>query len=129
MFYFVLTVVFILITDIGLNNTPPTITFAQSSGNVTSPLNMAQEWISQRDNVKIFFTYQPERPIIDTFTKLQFRVINLTDNEDLTDFDARVNYSLILQNSENGCNHNVTYWIGLGRWNYKIFISQTLLIT
>ena len=90
MFYFVLTIVFVLITDRGLNSTPPTITFAQPSGNVTSPLNKTQEWISQRDNVKIFFTYQPERPIIDTFTKLQFSVINLTDNENLKDFDSRV---------------------------------------
>ena len=31
-----------------------------------------------------------KRPIIDTFTKLEFRVINLTGNENLKDFDARV---------------------------------------
>lgn len=40
--------------------------------------------------MKILFTYTPERPIIDTFTKLEFRVINLTSNENLKDFDARV---------------------------------------
>jgi hypothetical protein len=40
--------------------------------------------------MKILFIYQPERPIIDTFTKLQSSVINLTDNENLKDFDARV---------------------------------------
>jgi hypothetical protein len=66
------------------------VAFSQPPGNVTSPLNKTQEWISQRDNVKILFTYQPERPIIDTFTKLQFSVINLTDNENLKDFDSRV---------------------------------------
>lgn len=87
---FAMTITFVLITDKGLTNAPPAITFAQPSGNVTSPLNKTQEWISQRDNVKIFFTYQPERPIIDTFTKLQFSVINLTNNESLKDFDARV---------------------------------------
>jgi hypothetical protein len=81
---------FILITIKGLNNLPPAITFAQPLGNVTSPLNKTQEWISQKDNVKILFTYQPERPIIDTFTKLEFSVINLTNNENLKDFDARV---------------------------------------
>ena len=65
--------------------------FAQSSVNKTSlPLNKTQEWISERDDVKILFTYQPERPIIDTFTKLEFSVINLTSNENLEDFDARV---------------------------------------
>ena len=64
--------------------------FAQSSGNATSPLNKTQVWISQEDDVKVLFTYQPERPIIDTFTKLEFSVINLTNNENLKDFDARV---------------------------------------
>ncbi|MDX1372666.1 MAG: hypothetical protein R3321_09360, partial [Nitrososphaeraceae archaeon] len=58
--------------------------------NDTEPLNKTQEWINERDNVKILFTYQPERPIIDTFTKLEFSVINLTSNENLKDFDARV---------------------------------------
>jgi hypothetical protein len=80
----------IQLTDKGLNNALPRKTFAQSSGNVTSPLNKTQEWISLKDNVKILFTYQPERPVIDTFTKLEFSVINLTNNENLKEFDARV---------------------------------------
>lgn len=88
--YIVMIVAAILITDKGLNNVPSSISFAQSSENMTSPLNKTQEWISQRDNVKVLFTYQPERPIIDTFTRLEFRVINLTNNENLKDFDARV---------------------------------------
>jgi len=83
-------VITILITDKGLNNALLEKTFAQPSGNVTSPLNKTQEWISQKDNVKILFTYQPERPIIDTFTKLEFNVINITNDENLKDFDARV---------------------------------------
>jgi hypothetical protein len=78
------------ILDKSFNNALPSTTYAQSSGNVTSPLNKTQEWISQKDDVKILFTYQPERPVIDTFTKLEFRVINLTNNENLEDFDARV---------------------------------------
>jgi biopolymer transport protein ExbD len=80
----------ILLTDKGLNNALPEKTFAQLSGNVTSTLNKTQEWISLKDNVKILFTYQPERPVIDTFTKLEFSVINLTNNENLKEFDARV---------------------------------------
>ena len=89
--FFVMIVVTILVIDKGFNNAlPGTTTFAQTSGNATSPLNKTQEWISQKDAVKILFTYQPERPIIDTFTKLEFSVINLTNNENLKDFDARV---------------------------------------
>jgi hypothetical protein len=74
----------------GINNVLPPVTFSQLSSNVTSPLNETQEWVSQKDAVKILFTYQPERPIIDTFTKLEFSVINITNNENLKDFDARV---------------------------------------
>ncbi|HXW11327.1 MAG TPA: hypothetical protein VD694_01105 [Nitrososphaeraceae archaeon] len=88
--FFATPVATILIIDQGFNNFLPGTTFAQSSENVTSPLNKTQEWISQKDDVKILFTYQPERPIIDTFTKLKFSVINLTNNENLEDFDARV---------------------------------------
>jgi hypothetical protein len=74
----------------GINNVLPPVTYSQPSSNVTSPLNETQEWVSQKDAVKILFTYQPERPIIDTFTKLEFSVINMTNNENLKDFDARV---------------------------------------
>jgi len=74
----------------GINNVLPPVTFSQASSDVTSPLNETQEWVSQKDAAKILFTYQPERPIIDTFTKLEFSVINMTNNENLKDFDARV---------------------------------------
>jgi hypothetical protein len=88
--FFLMIVATILIIDKGINNALPSTTLAQPSGNVTSPLNKTQEWISQKDNVKILFTYQPERPVIDTFTRLEFRVTNLTNDENLKDFDARV---------------------------------------
>lgn len=73
-----------------MNNVLLPMTFSQPSGNMTSPLNETQEWVSQKDAVRILFTYQPERPIIDTFTKLEFAVINITNNQNLKDFDARV---------------------------------------
>jgi hypothetical protein len=90
MFFFVMLVATFLMTDKGFNYVLPDSTFAQPTGNLTLPLNKTQEWISQKDNVKILFAYQPERPIIDTFTKLELSVINLTNNENLKDFDARV---------------------------------------
>jgi hypothetical protein len=80
----------IMIAKENLGNNLLQVTLAQPSANTTSPLNKTQEWVNQKDAVKILFTYQPERPIIDTFTKLEFNVINLTDNENLKDFDARV---------------------------------------
>jgi hypothetical protein len=81
--------VFIIIEEV-FDSNPSNIIFGQSSINDTEPLNKTQEWISEKDNIKILFTYQPERPIIDTFTRLEFSVINLTSNENLKDFDARV---------------------------------------
>jgi hypothetical protein len=82
--------IIIILTKGGLDSNSSDIILAQSFVNNTEPLNKTQEWINERDNVKILFTYQPERPIIDTFTKLEFSVINLTSNENLKDFDARV---------------------------------------
>jgi hypothetical protein len=78
------------VTNKDINDALAGTAFAQSSRNISLPLNKTQEWISQKDNVKILFTYQPERPIIDTFTKLQFRVINTTSDEELKGFEARV---------------------------------------
>jgi hypothetical protein len=52
--------------------------------------NRTQQWISQRDGIKILFTYEPEKPIIDTFTELKFSILNLTSSEHLKDFMARV---------------------------------------
>jgi hypothetical protein len=78
-----LLMLFFTVLAMGLDKTIPHMALGQSASNLTSPLNKTQEWISQRDNVKILFTYQPERPIIDTFTKLEFSVINVTSNENL----------------------------------------------
>ncbi|MGA9744336.1 MAG: hypothetical protein WBQ16_06950 [Nitrososphaeraceae archaeon] len=35
-----------------------------------------QEWTNVKDNIKIEFTYFPEKPIIDTFTTLNFSIQN-----------------------------------------------------
>lgn len=39
-----------------------------------------QELIDKEDDIKILFTYEPEKPIIDTFTKLIFSVQDLEGN-------------------------------------------------
>ena len=83
LYFGLLTMFFIIIEEV-FDSNPSNIIFGQSSINDTEPLNKTQEWISEKDNIKILFTYQPERPIIDTFTRLEFSVINLKD------FDARV---------------------------------------
>jgi len=49
-----------------------------------------QVWMSKRDNIRIDFAYKPDRPIIDTFTTLNFSVLKLSNGEHIKDFDARV---------------------------------------
>ena len=39
-----------------------------------------QELTDNNDGIKILFTYEPEKPIIDTFTKLSFSVQDLEGN-------------------------------------------------
>jgi hypothetical protein len=49
-----------------------------------------QEWIDKSKNIQIQFDYSPEKPIIDTFTELQFSVQDLETGEHIKNFDARV---------------------------------------
>ena len=46
--------------------------------------------IDKQKNIKIQFDYSPDKPIIDTFTQLQFSIQNLTNDQHIKDFDARV---------------------------------------
>ena len=49
-----------------------------------------QEWTNLKDQVKVQFTYSPERPIIDTFTSLNFSIQDLKTGEHIKDVMARV---------------------------------------
>jgi hypothetical protein len=49
-----------------------------------------QECKNVKDNVKVQFAYLPDKPIIDTFTALNFSVQNLKTGEHIKDFTARV---------------------------------------
>ena len=49
-----------------------------------------QELIYKNKNIKIQFDYDPDKPIIDTFTELLFSVQDLETGEHIKDFDARV---------------------------------------
>lgn len=66
----------------GYNHLVP-IAFSHTKGNV-------QEWTDLEDNIKIQFTYSPEKPLIDTFTTMNFSVQELNSAEHIKDFTARV---------------------------------------
>jgi hypothetical protein len=44
-----------------------------------------QEWTDQYSGISILFNYEPEKPIIDTFTELNFSIQNTTTGHHLSD--------------------------------------------
>jgi hypothetical protein len=49
-----------------------------------------QEIIDQHDKIKIQFAYEPEKININTLTNLKFSILNLTTNEHIKNFLARI---------------------------------------
>jgi hypothetical protein len=49
-----------------------------------------QDWKDTENNLEIKFSYSPEKPIIDAFTKLEFSVTNLKTGEHIQNFIAHV---------------------------------------
>ena len=58
--------------------------------------NETQVWIDRENNVKIFFTYSPENPVINTTTLLKFTAVNLLTGSHLKNLLAMV---VIISNS------------------------------
>jgi len=58
--------------------------------------NNLQTWVDKLNNLKIDFTYLPEKPIIDSPTELKFVVMNPQTYSHLTGLSARV---VVLTNS------------------------------
>jgi hypothetical protein len=82
---FIILMFLIILLDSAYGHITGSIT---SGSNNTS--NKIQEWVHQRDGIKIQFTYKPDKPIIDTFTELKFSVMNLTTGDHIKDSLARV---------------------------------------
>jgi hypothetical protein len=60
------------------------------SGQIISDNRTTQSWIDQENNIKIQFTYSPEKPIIYKPTQLKFDVQNLQTGSHLKNLTARV---------------------------------------
>jgi hypothetical protein len=52
--------------------------------------NTTQTWTDKQNNLKIQFTPEPEKPVIDTPTELKFNIQNLQTGEQLKNLLARV---------------------------------------
>jgi hypothetical protein len=51
----------------------------------TSNISRIQEWTDSQNGVNIQFTYEPEKPIIHTFTELKFSIENTTTGDHISD--------------------------------------------
>jgi hypothetical protein len=49
-----------------------------------------QSWTNPQDNVKVQFTYEPEKPFVDAPADLKFSIQNLETNQHLKDLFAKV---------------------------------------
>lgn len=54
----------------------------------TNNVSRIQNWTDIHNKINIQFTYEPERPIIDTFTELKFSAENTTTGGHITDKSA-----------------------------------------
>jgi len=66
-----------------------TLPFHTSYAHIGDSKNI-QVWKNPKNDLKIEFAYKPERPVIDTFTTLQFSVTNLGTDEHVKDSVAQV---------------------------------------
>jgi hypothetical protein len=73
-----------LIVSLWVSFTMISSVFAHITGNRT------QQWISPQQNVKIEFTYEPEKPLLYSPTELKFSVQNLQTGEHLKELLAKI---------------------------------------
>lgn len=78
-----MVIIFILFT------TFLTLPFHCSYAHIVDSKNI-QVWKNPKNNLKIEFGYMPEKPIIDTFTNLQFSVTDQGTDEHIKDLVAQV---------------------------------------
>jgi hypothetical protein len=85
---FALTTAF-LIVSLSVSFTMITSVFSNSAyAHLTG--NRTQQWISPQQNVKIEFTYEPEKPLLESPTELKFSVQNLQTGHHLKDLFAKI---------------------------------------
>jgi hypothetical protein len=78
-----------LIVSLWISFTMITTVFPNSAyAHITG--NRIQQWISPQQNVKIQFTYEPEKPLLDSPTELNFSVQNLQTGQHLKDLFAKI---------------------------------------
>jgi hypothetical protein len=79
----------IIFTSIFVFVTVLSVPFHSCYAHIVDSKNI-QVWKNPKNNLKIEFAYKPEKPIIDTFTNLQFSVTDLGTDKHIKDLVAKV---------------------------------------
>jgi hypothetical protein len=87
------------------NNNSAWALSSSSSNNIAIDTNI-QSWTDPEQNLKIQFTYQPQKPIIDQPTELKFTVQNLNTGQYLRNLVANV---LVTDNASGGQYRNYKF--------------------
>ena len=70
-----------------------------------------QEWTDSYNGISIQFVYEPQKPIIDTFTELKFSIVNATTGNHISDTDdvkARGHFSVKYLFPDDGTHQVIT---------------------
>ena len=65
---------FLYVNDTWLPNSYQDAKYMAYAHMPTSNISRIQEWTDSKNGINIQFTYEPEKPIIDTFTELKFSI-------------------------------------------------------
>jgi hypothetical protein len=76
---------FLYVNDTWLPNSYQDTKYMAYAHMSTSNISRIQEWTDSKNGINIQFTYEPEKPIIDTFTELKFSIENTTTGDHISD--------------------------------------------
>jgi hypothetical protein len=90
------TIIFWSLVSLALLVSSPALNIQRSEGAVNLNVKNPQIWTSAEQNVKILFSYQPQKPVLDQPTELKFVIQNLKTGNYLKNIIANI---LITYNS------------------------------
>jgi hypothetical protein len=76
---------FIYVNDVWLSNSYNDAKYMVLAHMPVINTSRIQEWKDSSDDINVKFIYEPQRPIIDTFTQLRFSVENATTGNHISE--------------------------------------------
>jgi hypothetical protein len=83
-----INIIFVFTIIIGISLSLPIISEYDAFAHIPiSNTSRIQEWTDPSSGISTLFVYEPEKPIIDTFTELKFSIQNTTTGNHISDAD------------------------------------------